>query len=162
MGDALAIAVLEQKGFKEEDFAILHPGGNLGKRLLLRVEDIMHQGNEIPLVAENDSMKDTLLEMTSKRMGVTGVVDQERSLVGVVTDGDLRRAIEKHTNVLDKTASEIMTLNPKRIRNDALAARALHMMEEYAITSLFVYNGNAPDLVAGIVHMHDLLKEGIN
>jgi len=161
MGDALAIAVLEKRGFREEDFAILHPGGILGKRLLLRVEDIMHRGNEIPLVAEDDSMKDTLIEMTSKRLGITGVVDKKKNLVGVVTDGDLRRAIEKYNNVLDKKASEIMTTSPKRIRNDALAARALHLMEEHAITSLFVYNGNRRNRAAGIVHLHDVLKEGI-
>jgi arabinose-5-phosphate isomerase len=161
MGDALAIAVLEKKGFREEDFAVLHPGGILGKRLLLRVEDIMHQGNEIPLVTENDSMKNTLIEMTSKRMGITGVVDKKKNLIGVVTDGDLRRAIEKYNNVLDKKASEIMTTNPKRIRNDALAARALHLMEEHAITSLFVYNGNRRNRAAGIIHLHDVLREGI-
>lgn len=161
MGDALAIAVLVKRGFREEDFAILHPGGILGKRLLLRVEDIMHRGNEIPLVAENDSMKDTLIEMTSKRLGVTGVIDQKKNLIGVVTDGDLRRAIEKYNNVLTKQASQIMTTNPKQIRTDALAARALHLMQQHAITSLFVYNGTRRNRVVGIVHMHDLLKEGI-
>jgi arabinose-5-phosphate isomerase len=161
MGDALAIAVLEQRGFKEEDFAILHPGGILGKRLLLRVEDIMHRGSAIPLVAENDSMKDTLIEMTSKRLGIAGVVDEKKNLVGVVTDGDLRRAIEKYNNVLDKKASEIMTTTPKQIRSDALAARALHVMEEHAITSLFVYKGKKRNRAVGIVHLHDLLKEGI-
>jgi len=161
MGDALAIAVLEKRGFREEEFAMLHPGGILGKRLLLMVEDIMHRGDKIPLVAANDSMKDTLIEMTSKRLGVTGVVDKKNNLIGVVTDGDLRRAIERYDNVLQRKASEIMTTNPKRIRSDALAARALHLMEQHAITSLFVYHGKRRNRVVGIVHMHDLLKEGI-
>ena len=162
MGDALAIAVLKKKGFKEEEFAILHPGGSLGKRLLLRVEDIMHRGDEIPLITADTYMKDTLLEMTSKRLGVTGVVDKKKNLIGVITDGDLRRALEKYDDLLNRKASEIMTTNPKRIRNDALAAQALHMMEEHAITSLFVYKGKRRNRVIGIVHMHDLLKEGIS
>jgi len=162
MGDALAIAVLKKKGFKEEEFAILHPGGSLGKRLLLRVEDIMHRGDEIPLITADTYMKDTLLEMTSKRLGVTGVVDKKKNLIGVITDGALRRALEKYDDLLNRKASEIMTTNPKRIRNDALAAQALHMMEEHAITSLFVYKGKRRNRVIGIVHMHDLLKEGIS
>ncbi|MFH0812614.1 MAG: KpsF/GutQ family sugar-phosphate isomerase [Pseudomonadota bacterium] len=161
MGDALAVAILEKKGFKEEEFAILHPGGALGKRLLLKVEDIMHKGDRIPLVTENTLMKDTLLEMTSKRLGVTGVIDRGKNLIGIVTDGDLRRALEKHDDLLNKRASEVMITNPKRIRNDALAAQALRMMEEYAITSLFVYKGKKENRVVGIVHMHDILKEGI-
>jgi len=161
IGDALAIAVLKKKGFKQEEFAILHPGGILGKRLLLRVEDIMHQGREIPLVNETSFMKDTLLEMTSKRLGVTGVVDKKKNLVGVITDGDLRRALEKYSDLLNRKASEIMTTDPKRIRQDALAAHALQMMKEHAITSLFVYKGKRQDRVIGVVHMHDLLKEGI-
>lgn len=161
MGDALAVAILEKKGFKEEEFAILHSGGALGKRLILKVEDIMHKGDRIPLVTENTLMKDTLLEMTSKRLGVTGVIDRGKNLIGIVTDGDLRRALEKHDDLLNKRASEVMITNPKRIRNDALAAQALHMMEEYAITSLFVYKGKKKNRVVGIVHMHDILKEGI-
>ena len=161
MGDALAISVLEQKGFKEEEFAILHPGGSLGKRLLLRVEDVMHQGEAVPLVKKHMKMKDTLLIMTSKRLGVTGVVDSRNNLVGVITDGDLRRALEKQQDVLHKKASEIMTADPKRIRQDLLAVQALEIMESHAITSLFVYKGKNPRQAVGIVHLHDLLKAGI-
>jgi arabinose-5-phosphate isomerase len=161
MGDALAIAILEKKGFKEEDFAILHPGGALGKRLLLRVEDIMHQGNEVPLVNENAPMRETLLEMTTKRLGVTGVTDRNNRLIGVVTDGDLRRSLEKFSDVLEKKASEIMTTNPKRISQAALAAHALRLMEEHSITSLFVQDDKVTDRITGIIHMHDIFKEGI-
>ena len=161
MGDALAVAILEKKGFKEEEFAILHPGGALGKRLLLQVKDIMHRGESIPWVTENTLMKDTLLEMTSKRLGVTAVVDKRKNLTGVFTDGDLRRALEKHDDLLNKKVSEVMMMNPKRIRDDALAVQALQMMEEYAITSLFVFKGKRRNRAVGIVHMHDLLKEGI-
>jgi len=161
MGDALAVAILEKKGFKEEEFAILHPGGALGKRLLLQVKDIMHRGESIPWVTENTLMKDTLLEMTSKRLGVTAVVDKRKNLTGVFTDGDLRRALEKHDDLLNKKVSEVMMMNPKRIRDDALAVQALQMMEEYAITSLFVFKGKRRNRVVGIVHMHDILKEGI-
>ncbi|MCD6353166.1 MAG: KpsF/GutQ family sugar-phosphate isomerase [Proteobacteria bacterium] len=161
MGDALAIAILEKKGFKEEDFAILHPGGPLGKRLLLRVEDIMHKGKDIPLVSKNTLVKDALLEMTSKRLGITGVVDKNKKLLGLITDGDLRRGLEKYDDLLNAKASEIMTANPKRIIQDALAAQALQLMEKYSITSLFVCKKTSKNQVAGIIHMHDILKEGI-
>lgn len=161
MGDALAMAVLEKKGFKEEEFAFLHPGGTLGKRLLLRVEDLMHRGEAIPLVRHNTGMKETLLEMTSKRLGVTGVVDPRGRLLGVITDGDLRRALEKYSDLFQRRASEVMTTNPKRIRQDSLAAHALQIMEDYSITSLFVYRGKNQHRVVGIIHLHDLLREGI-
>ena len=161
MGDALAMAVLEKKGFKQEDFAILHPGGTLGKRLLLKVADIMHRGNAVPLVNKNTTMKDALLEMTSKRLGVTGVEDKAKNLVGVITDGDLRRALEKQRDLLNKKASAIMTSNPKWIEKDTLAAQALEIMEKHAITSLFVYKRKQTSRVVGIIHLHDLLKAGI-
>ena len=161
MGDALAIAVLKKKGVQQEDFAVLHPGGTLGKRLLLKVTDLMHRGNAVPLVKENTIMKDALLEMTSKRLGVTGVVNKNKILVGVITDGDLRRALEKHSDLLNKKAFEIMTTNPKWISEDALAVIALEMMEEYAITALFVYKRKKPNQVVGVIHLHDLLKAGI-
>jgi len=161
MGDALAIAVLKKRGFKQEDFAILHPGGTLGKRLLLKVVDVMHHGEAIPLVRENTIMQDALLEMTSKRLGVTGVVNKSGILVGVITDGDLRRALEKHSDLLNKKASAIMTTNPKWIRDDALAAQALEIMEAYAITTLFVCKKKKPNRAVGVIHLHDLLKAGI-
>jgi arabinose-5-phosphate isomerase len=158
MGDALAIAVLEKKGFKKEDFAVLHPGGMLGKRLLLKVSDLMHRGSAVPLVKETTIMQDALLEMTSKRLGVTGVINKNKVLVGVITDGDLRRALEKYSDLLNKKAAEIMTTNPKWISEDTLAVIALEMMEKHAITTLFVYKGKK---VVGVVHLHDLLKAGI-
>jgi len=161
LGDALAVALLEKRGFKEEDFALLHPGGVLGKKLLIKVEDIMHTGEEIPLVREMTSMKEVLLEMTSKRLGVTGVTDKDGSLVGVITDGDLRRALERHRDLLNKTASEVMTRNPKKIEKSAVAGKALQLMEEYSITSLFVHEGNREKIPIGIIHLHDLLKAGV-
>ena len=158
MGDALAVAVLDKRGFNKEDFALLHPGGSLGKRLLVRVSDLMHTGEAIPLVTENTVMKVALFEITSKRLGVTGVIDDEGFLEGAITDGDLRRAMEKGLDVLNKKASEIMTRNPKKVDTDALAAEALQKMEQHSITSLFVVDG---EKVAGIVHLHDLLKAGV-
>jgi arabinose-5-phosphate isomerase len=162
MGDALAIAILEKKGFREEEFAILHPGGALGKRLLLRVEDIMHRDDAVPLVDAETSMRDTLFEMTAKRLGITGVLDKEKNLIGVVTDGDLRRSLEKFPDLLEKYASELMTANPKMISESALAAQALGLMEKHSITSLFVHRRDDKACITGIIHMHDILKEGIN
>lgn len=161
MGDALAIAVLKKRGFRPEDFAILHPGGSLGKRLLLKVGDLMHQGNAIPLVKKDTPMKEVLIEMTSKRLGVTGVLDDTNHLAGVITDGDLRRALERYNDLLNRKAFEIMTTNPKSIFKDELAVQALEKMEKYSITSLFVYNDKRSSQVIGIIHLHDLIKAGI-
>ncbi|KPJ56340.1 MAG: D-arabinose 5-phosphate isomerase [Deltaproteobacteria bacterium DG_8] len=161
MGDALALALLEKKGFREDDFAILHPGGTLGRKLLLRVEDLMHKGDEIPLIQEDTLMKEGLLEMTSKRLGVTGICDKEGKLVGIITDGDLRRALEREDDLLNKKASKIMTKNPKSIAKDDLAAKALHKMEEFSITSLFILAEDGSYKPIGIIHMHDLLKAGV-
>jgi len=161
IGDALAVALLEIREFKEEDFALIHPGGALGKKLLLRVSDIMHTGDEIPLVKKETTMKDTLLEMTSKRFGITGVVNDKGELIGVITDGDLRRALEKYPDIMQKVASDIMTTNPKRVEKTALAARALKMMEEYSITCLFVYENSKDNIPIGIIHLHDLLRAGL-
>jgi len=158
MGDALAVAVLDKRGFEKEDFALIHPGGTLGKRLLLRVSDLMHAGNAIPLVKEDILMKEALFEITSKRLGVTGVVDDKGFMTGAITDGDLRRAMEKGIDILQSKASDIMTRNPKKITVDALAAEALQKMEQHSITSLFVMDG---EKVAGVVHLHDLLKAGV-
>ena len=160
MGDALAVVLLEKKGFKEEDFALRHPGGTLGRKLLLRVEDLMHRDAELPVVHEETPMKEALLEITSKRLGVTGVVDGKGELVGVITDGDLRRGLESKGDIFRFKAKELMTPNPKTIPADALAARAVALMEQHSITSLFVLEdgGRGP---LGIVHLHDLLKAGI-
>jgi arabinose-5-phosphate isomerase len=161
MGDALAVVLLEKRGFQKEDFALLHPGGSLGKRLLYRVEDLMHVGDEIPLVKEGTSLKEAIFEITTKRLGVTGVLDEYDNLVGVITDGDLRRGLEKGENLLTRKIDEIMTRNPKRIFRDALAANAMERMEHFSITSLFVVKRSDEGKVEGLIHIHDLLKSGI-
>ena len=161
MGDALAVTLMEKRGFKKEDFALLHPGGALGKRLLLKVEDLMHKGGALPVVNEKALMKDAIFEITSKRLGVTGVCNQEGHLVGVITDGDLRRALEKFVDIFQREAAEVMTRNPKRIEKEALAAEAVQKMEEYSITSLFVFNKPGDKVPVGIIHLHDLLKAGV-
>ena len=161
LGDALAVTVMEKKGFSEEDFALLHPGGSLGKRLLLKVENLMHGGEAFPMVSEKALMKDVIFEITSKRLGVTGVRNAEGSLVGVITDGDLRRALERFGDLLNRQAFEVMTKNPKRIEKDALAAQAVQRMEEFSITSLFVFDSVFDKAPIGVIHLHDLLKAGV-
>lgn len=161
IGDALAVALMVKRGFKKEDFALLHPGGALGKRLLLRVEELMHSGEAFPKVFERTLMKDVIFEITSKRLGVTAVCNEEGHLVGVITDGDLRRALEKYVDLLQRTAAEVMTRNPKWIEKDALAAQAVQKMEEYSITSLFVFEKAGDRVPLGIIHLHDLLKAGV-
>lgn len=161
LGDALAVTVMERKGFREEDFAMLHPGGALGKRLLLKVEDLMHGGRTFPMVSGESEMKEVIFEITSKRLGVTGVHNGEGQLIGVITDGDLRRALEKFSDLLKRRACEVMTKNPKWIEKHALAAQAVQRMEEYSITSLFVLNRAGDKVPVGIIHLHDLLKAGV-
>lgn len=161
LGDALAVTLMEKKGFEEKDFALLHPGGTLGKRLLLKVEDLMHAGEAFPKVSEKTLMKEAIFEITSKRLGVTGVVNKEGQLIGVITDGDLRRALEKFADLLNREAYEVMTRNPKWIEKGALAAKAVQRMEEYSITSLFVFNQFGDRAPIGIIHLHDLLKAGV-
>jgi len=161
LGDALAVALMGKKDFKKEDFAILHPGGVLGKRLLLKVEDLMHAGKAFPMVSEKTLMKDAIFEITSKRLGVTAVCNTEGHLMGVITDGDLRRALEKFSDLFNREAFEVMTKNPKWIEKDALAAKAVQRMEEYSITSLFVFKKAGDKVPVGIIHLHDLLKAGV-
>jgi arabinose-5-phosphate isomerase len=161
MGDALAVALLEKRGFDKEDFAMLHPGGKLGRRLLLTVRDLMHVGEELPTVYEDTLMKEALVEITSKRLGVTGVTNKRKELVGVITDGDLRRALERYPDLLERRAAEVMTRNPKWIEADTLAAQAVQRMEEHSITSLFVFETNGERVPTGIIHLHDLLKAGV-
>jgi arabinose-5-phosphate isomerase len=161
LGDALAVALMGKRDFKKEDFAILHPGGVLGKKLLLKVEDLMHVGKAFPMVSEKALMKDAVFEITSKRLGVTAVCNTEGHLVGVITDGDLRRALEKFSDLFNRKASEVMTRNPKWIEKDALAAKAVQRMEEYSITSLFVFDKAGDKVPVGIIHLHDLLKAGV-
>src|SRR6056297_61227 len=161
MGDALAVALLNERGFKEEDFALFHPGGALGKKLLLRVEDLMHCGERIPLVGRATLLREALFEITSKQLGVTGVVDASGMLIGVFTDGDLRRVMEKGLESLQQPIETVMTCSPKRILRRNLAAKALQVMEDHEITSLFVFENEQAQEPVGIVHLHDLLKSGV-
>jgi arabinose-5-phosphate isomerase len=153
LGDALAVTLSERRGFKEEDFANLHPGGKLGKRLA-RVESLMHTGEALPCVAPSTRMPDVIYEMSRKKLGVTAVVEKDR-LVGVISDGDLRRLLEKRgKDVMDLTASEAMTKDPKTIAPEEFAASAIAIMEDKKITSLMVVDNAG--LLRGIVHLHDL------
>ena len=155
LGDAIAVALLERKGFSAEDFQVLHPGGRLGRKLL-RVADIMHGADEMPVVEPDTVMADALITMTAKRFGCVGVVDGGGALLGIVTDGDLRRHMAP--DLLAKTVRAVMTRRPKTIRPQALAGEALGLMNARAITSLFVVEGSKP---IGIVHIHDCLREGV-
>ena len=160
MGDALAVVLLEQKGFNEADFAMRHPGGMLGRKLLLRVEDLMYRGERLPLVQEMTTVKDALFEITEKRLGVTGVINDKQQLVGVLTDGDLRRGLESKGQILSLAARDLMTRNPKTIPAETLASEAVAVMEKFPITSLFVLEHETKKPV-GIVHLHDLIKAGL-
>lgn len=159
VGDAMAVVLFKEKGFSIDDFAMLHPGGALGKRLKL-VSDLMSTGKDVPFVQPGASLIDVLYEISSKRLGITGVLNQKRELVGVITDGDLRRAMERKVDIYHAKAEDIMTKNPKFITENSLAAKALSLMEENKITSLFVYDTKG-DSLAGIIHIHDLLREKI-
>ncbi|MBT0654712.1 KpsF/GutQ family sugar-phosphate isomerase [Geomobilimonas luticola] len=161
MGDALAVALLLERGFKAEDFALFHPGGALGKKLILTVEELMHAGDATPLVREGTPMREALFVITAKGLGITGVTDANGGLVGVITDGDLRRALEKGMDIINQPADRLMSRNPKRIRRGELAAKALQQMEEFSITSLFVFDADDDPRPVGVVHLHDLLKAGI-
>ena len=153
LGDALAVTLSEKRGFKEEDFAKLHPGGKLGKRMA-RVESLMHSGDALPRVTPQTKMPDVIYEMSRKKLGITAVVEGER-LVGVISDGDLRRLLEKRgKDVMDLSAAEAMTKNPRTIAVGEFAATALALMEEKKITSLMVVGGSSK--LEGIVHLHDL------
>jgi len=163
MGDAIAVALLDKRGFREEDFACFHPGGTLGKRLLLRVRDLMHTGDAVPAVSEATLIKDAIYEISSKKMGITSVLDGAGKLVGVISDGDLRRWMERTEktgeNLLSKKAKDIMTKNPKVITREALAAEAVAIMERNSITCLIVADHDAKP--EGVIHLHDLLKAGV-
>lgn len=153
LGDALAMALLLRKGFKEEDFAFLHPGGKLGKRFL-RVRDLMHIEGDVPAVRESTSMHDVIYEMSNKGFGITAVTDDSGRLQGVISDGDLRRLLQRDEEILRKTAGDSMKRDPVTIRPDELASAALQMMEQRKITSLFIVDGERH--VQGIIHLHDL------
>ncbi len=159
MGDALAVALLEERGFTEEDFAILHPAGSLGRRLLWRVLDLMHVGEQLPVVSQEALMRDAVAEISQKKLGMTAVVDGAGRLTGIITDGDLRRALQKGVDLLQRRVKECMTAGPKTIDREALAAKALEMMERHAITSLLIVD--VEGRAEGVIHLHDLLKAGV-
>jgi arabinose-5-phosphate isomerase len=159
MGDALAVALLEKRGFKEQDFAQFHPGGTLGRRLLVKVRDLMHKGQEMPQVEETASATVAILEMSAKKLGMTTVVDRSGVLLGIITDGDLRRFVQEGGDFSKVTAGSLASRHPKLIGPDELAAKAVEMMERYTITTLVV-SDNTKRMI-GVVHLHDLLKHGI-
>lgn len=159
MGDALAVALLEARGFTAEDFALSHPGGILGRRLLLRVSDLMHAGERMPKVKPDTSLLNALGEITAKGLGMTTVAGAEGELLGVFTDGDLRRAVDKGHDIRHVTIENIMTRNPTSVRSDALAAEALTIMENRKITALVVTDEQRR--AVGVIHMHDLLRAGL-
>jgi arabinose-5-phosphate isomerase len=158
LGDALAMTLLVAKGFKQEDFANLHPGGKLGKRLM-RVEQLMRGGDQAPVVRVDTSMPDVIYEMSSKGLGMSCVVNEQNQLVGIITDGDLRRRMSDGTNILSRTAGEIMSRRPVTVSPDTLAAEALHILETRKITSIVVVD--AEHLVQGVVHLHNLWPTGM-
>ncbi|MGH8306840.1 MAG: KpsF/GutQ family sugar-phosphate isomerase [Gammaproteobacteria bacterium] len=159
MGDALAVSLLSTRGFTEQDFARSHPGGSLGRRLLLRVEDIMHTGEDIPVVPQGTPLSQALMEMTRKGLGMTVIVDGHRHVAGVFTDGDLRRALDKEINVHRTAIDEIMTRNCASVHADVLTGEAIRIMNEKRITALPVVSGDKT--LIGALHMHDLVRAGV-
>ncbi|WP_280566439.1 KpsF/GutQ family sugar-phosphate isomerase [Chromohalobacter sp. 296-RDG] len=159
MGDALAVALLEARGFTAEDFALSHPGGSLGRRLLLKVEDLMHHGERLPRVALGSPLRDALLEITRQGLGFTCVVDNAGHLAGIYTDGDLRRTLDQHDDLRRLRVDDVMTHGGKTIRPDLLAAEAVKVMEDNRITALAVVDGDGRPI--GALHMHDLLVSGV-
>lgn len=157
LGDALAVALLHLRNFTSADFAEFHPGGSLGKQLYLRVSDIF-VNNELPMVSPDTGMRDVIVEISSKRLGCTSVVDGNKNLLGIITDGDLRRMMQKEVNLEKIKAADLMSTSPKTIDRGEFAVKALHIMQENSITQLAVVDGTK---IAGFVHLHDLLKEGI-
>lgn len=159
MGDALAVALLEARGFSREDFAFSHPSGSLGRRLLIRVRDIMHVGSQIPAVGENVAVREALLEMTAKKLGMTAIVDSQHKVLGVLTDGDLRRLLEKSIDIHTTPVNQVMTRHCVTVDPDRLAAETVRIMEDKSINALLV---TSPDsTLLGALNMHDLLKAGV-
>lgn len=158
MGDALAVALLEARGFTPEDFALSHPGGALGRKLLLRVSDIMHSGDEIPHVSRDASLRDALLEITRKNLGMTVICDDLMKIQGIFTDGDLRRIFDMGVNINTASIADVMTTGGVRVRPSLLAVDALNLMQEKHITCVMVADG---DQLLGVLHMHDMLRAGV-
>lgn len=159
MGDALAMALLDKRGFTENDFALSHPGGTLGRRLLLQVDEIMNQHGDVPVVPYNASLEEALIEMTQKKLGMTTVVNEHGALIGVFTDGDVRRAFDKNTDIKKTCIHQVMSKNPKTISRELLAAEALNLMETHKITSLVIADDQHRPI--GIIHIHDILRAGV-
>jgi arabinose-5-phosphate isomerase len=160
MGDAIAVALIMLNGFKKEDFAVFHPGGSLGRRMLTKVKDLMHTGEEVPVAYPDTLMLDAVLEISSKRLGVVVIVDENKRILGIITDGDVRRGVHRWGKELfELKASQIMTKNPKTINEEELAAVALSTMQKYSITSLVVPANDGT--LKGLIHIHDILKKGI-
>ena len=159
MGDALAVALLKHRGFTEADFARSHPGGALGRRLLLHVSDVMRRGDELPRVRPETPLTEGLLEMSRKRLGLTAVVDADDKVLGIFTDGDLRRALDRRTDIQKSRMSDVMTRNPRTIGANELAAEAMLMMEKHAVNGLLVLDGSGR--LAGALNVHDLLRAGV-
>lgn len=159
MGDALALVLSQRKGFTPTDFALFHPAGSLGKRLLLTVDEVMHRGEDTPVIGESASFSDALVEMTSKKLGMTAVVDSNGETIGVLTDGDVRRVLTQTGNIGTLKVKDLMSGQPKTIDKESLAAAALNLMEHHRITALVVNDENNHPI--GVVHLHDLLKTGI-
>ncbi len=159
MGDALAVALLERRKFSAEDFALFHPGGSLGKKLTMKIDDIMFTGDRIPLVNEDLPLEKVIFEITSKRFGSTCVIDQNDQLSGIITDGDIRRLVEKNKEIWNLQAKDVMTRNPKTVRVGTMASEALKLMTDFSIMQVIIVdNKNQPK---GIVHIHDILEAGI-
>lgn len=159
LGDALAIALLQAKGFTSEDFARSHPGGSLGKRLWLKVEDLMHKGEATPKVGKNTLLHNVLIEISEKKLGMAAIVNADNQVIGIFTDGDLRRALSKNADIYNIVIENIMTKNPKTITKEKLAIEALQVMQENAIQGLLVVDEN--NRIQGALHMHDLLRAGV-
>ncbi|MDX1836706.1 KpsF/GutQ family sugar-phosphate isomerase [Legionella taurinensis] len=159
MGDALAIALLQAKGFSAEDFALSHPGGALGRRLLLKIDELCHRGEELPLVSERATISEALIEVTAKKLGMTCVVDSHGRLTGVYTDGDIRRTLTKHFDINTTPLAEVMSRQCKTIKAGTLAAEALAIMQKYTITSLVVIDEEQRP--TAVIHLHDLLRAGV-
>lgn len=160
MGDAIAVAILIKRGFKAEDFACYHPSGTLGKQLLTTVKDLMHTGQDLPLISMSTSLAEALIEISSKRLGMTIVADNEKKILGIITDGDIRRGVEKWgKSFFDMDIQDVMSRNPKLISRDELATKALSVMEQHSITSLLIPDDEKR--VLGVIHLHDILRKGI-
>lgn len=159
MGDALAVCLMEKKGFTKEDFLLFHPSGKLGKGLTYKVRDLMITGDKMPLVSESESFKDVINTISEYKLGMAMVLNDDKTLAGVLTDGDIRRTVIKYPDTSNIKVKDVMTVNPKRITSDAYAASALNLMEKYSITALAVVDeGNVP---VGVIHVHDLLRAGV-